>query len=536
MRGELVIALIFTAVSLVSGKATPTSTHIPHHYTSQEGLIFDNVNSIAQDRAGYIWVATEDGLSRFDGKTFHNIKYDVHSPQGLAGNYIAQLHTDAEGNLWVTSRNGISKYDVSSEQFTHYELVSNRDSRFKSDVSSVSRSANSNELWISSNGRGFYRFNSADGRFHRYTTENLPGLSSNMVTRVYDDGKGYLWIGTQDNGVQVFAMRNGRLTPDSLLSVLQSENRYCRVHHIYEDSAQRIWVATNSGLLVYDRHTASHRWFNAGQLQLPSNRFLSVIVDGKDQLYVGLEDGGVHRFRVSTGSMINLAPAPLIADANYKSALTERSVPALFIDEAGNLWAGTSGDGLFLAARSRYNFIQFGAGAPWSASFPNIRYYGLTEDAQGNLFVGTDGHGLFKFDRQNRLVKHYTACDSEGCMTDNALLYAYRDRQNRIWFGTYNGGLLQYRPKTDDFRVYRFDAAVEGFSGGNDVRVVFEDHRGQLWIGTNGGGLNRLNENTGRFTRYLQANSNIPANDIRAVAEDRNGNLIAGTYGAGITF
>lgn len=536
MWGKIVIALIFTTVSLVPGKAAPASTRIPHHYTSQEGLIFDNVNSIAQDRAGFIWVATEDGLSRFDGKTFHNIKYDVHSPQGLAGNYIAQLHTDAQGDLWITSRNGISKYDVSSEAFTHYELVSNRDSRFKSDVSSVSRSTNNNELWISSNGRGFYRFNRANGRFHRYTTENLPGLSSNMVTRVYDDGQGYLWIGTQDNGVQVFAMRNGGLTPDSALSVLQSENRYCRVHHIYEDSAQRIWVATNSGLLVYDRHTGNHRWFNAGQLQLPSNRFLSVIADGNDQLYVGLEDGGVHRFRISAGSMIDLAPAPLIVNANYKPALTERSVPALFIDQSGNLWAGTSGDGLFLAARSRYNFIQFGAGTSWSASFPNIRYYGLTEDAQGNLFVGTDGHGLFKFDRQNRLVKHYMACDSEGCMTDNALLYAYRDRRNRIWFGTYNGGLLQYRPKTDDFRAYRFDAAMEGFSGGNDVRVVFEDHRGQLWIGTNGGGLNRLNENTGRFTRYLQANSNIPANDIRAVAEDRNGNLIAGTYGAGITF
>ncbi len=249
-----------------------------------------------------------------------------------------------------------------------------------------------------------------------------------------------------------------------------------------------------------------------------------------------MEDGGVYRFRMTTDPALNLVSIPLIADANYKVALTERSVPALFIDHDGNVWVGTSGDGLFLTAKPKYNFAQFGAGASWPANFPNIRYYGLAEDRQGNLFVGTDGHGLFKFDAQNRLVKHYTACSHEGCLTDNALLYAYRDRRNRIWFGTYKGGLLQYRPKTDDFLAYRFDATVEGFSGGNDVRVVFEDHRGQLWIGTNGGGLNRLNENTGRFTRYLQTNSNIPANDIRAVAEDHDGNLIVGTYGAGITF
>ncbi|MFB2118288.1 two-component regulator propeller domain-containing protein [Parapedobacter sp. 2B3] len=538
MWAKFVIAFILFLVTLpvAHGKAVPPSMLIPHHYTSQEGLIFDNVNGIAQDRAGFIWVATEDGLSRFDGKSFYNIKYDVRSPQGLAGNYIAQLYTDVQGNLWVTSRNGISKYDVSSESFTHFELASTRDSRFKSDVSSVSRSTSNNELWISSNGRGFYRFNSTTGGFLRYTTESLPGLSSNMVTRVYDDGKGHLWVGTQDNGVQVFAIRPDGLVLDSQLSVLQRENRYCRVHHIYEDAANRVWVATDNGLLVYDRHTAKHRWFHASQLNLPSNRFLSLAADGDDQLYVGMEDGGVYRFRITAVPTVGLVSMPLIADANYQAALTERSVPALFIDRDGNLWVGTSGDGLFLTAKPKYNFAQFGAGAPWPANFPNIRYYGLAEDGQGNLFVGTDGHGLFKFDTQNRLVKHYTACGHVGCLTDNALLYAYRDRQNRIWFGTYNGGLLQYRSKTDDFRAYRFDAAVEGFSGGNDVRVVFEDHRGQLWIGTNGGGLNRLNENTGRFTRYLQTNSGIPANDIRAVAEDRNGDLIVGTYGAGITF
>src|SRR5699024_10225720 len=110
------VALVVLILPFVSGKAVPPSVRIPHHYTSQEGLIFDNVNSITQDRAGFIWVATEDGLSRFDGKIFHNIKYDVHAPQGLAGNYIAQLHTDVQGNLWITSRNGISKYDVSGEK------------------------------------------------------------------------------------------------------------------------------------------------------------------------------------------------------------------------------------------------------------------------------------------------------------------------------------------------------------------------------------------------------------------------------------
>ena len=536
MREKLVIVLIFFCMRMIAVEAAPPTVRIPHHYTSHQGLIFDNVNSIAQDRAGFIWVATEDGVSRFDGKTFHNIKYDTHSERGLAGNYVAQLHVDIQGNLWITSRNGISKYDVSSESFTHYALSSQQDSRFKSDVSSVSQSANDYELWISSNGRGFYRFDTVTGHFHRFTSENLLGLASNMVTRVYDDRKGNLWVGTQDKGIQVFTVRNGSLKLNEQLSTLYEESRYRRVHHIYEDVAGRMWGATNNGLFVYDPSTRKHRWFNGIELNLPSNRFLSVIAEGKDQLYIGMEDGGVYRFNIRSTPEIDLVPVSLIADASYHPSLTDRSVPSLFIDRNNNLWVGTSGDGLFLTTRPRYSFAQFGAGAAWAVNFQGIRYYGLAEDNQGNLFVGTDGHGLLKFNRQDQFVKHYTACSGEGCLTDNALLYAYRDRKGRIWLGTYSGGLLQYRSQTDDFRAYRFDASEEGFSGGNDVRVIFEDRFGQLWIGTNGGGLNRLNENTGRFTRYLQSNSNIPANDIRAIAEDQNGNLIVGTYGAGLTF
>lgn len=526
-------AILLSSVGKETARPTPL---IPHHYTSQQGLIFDNVNSITQDRTGFIWIATEDGLSRFDGKNFHNIKYDAQSPQGLTGNYIAQLHTDARGNLWVTSRNGISKYDASSESFIHHELVTSRNSRFKSDVSSISRSANDLELWVSSNGLGFYRFHIASGDFQRYTTENLPGLGSNMVTRVFEDSNNQLWVGTQDNGVQVFTLQGSTLSPSEHLETLQDENRYSRVHHIYEDPANRVWVATDAGLLCYDLRTKSHRWFHASQLHLPSNRFLTVVADGSHQLYIGMQDGGVYRFNIIAGRPADLLSIPLITDANYKKQLTERSVPALFVDRAGNLWAGTSGEGLFLSAKPKYNFTQFSQAYAWTGADHNIRYYGLAEDGEGNLFIGTDGHGLFKFDREDRFVKRYTVDGRNGSITDNAILYAYRDRENRLWFGTYNGGLLRYRPKNDDFEAYRFDAAQEGFAGGNDVRVVFEDHSGLLWIGTNGGGLNKLNETTGKFTRYLQANSNIPANDIRAVAEDGEGHLIIGTYGAGITF
>ncbi|WP_257666407.1 hybrid sensor histidine kinase/response regulator transcription factor [Parapedobacter tibetensis] len=533
----MTITGLLTFVALLHSGLEKPPEYVPHHYTMQEGLIFDNVNSIAQDHVGFIWMATDDGLSRFDGKTFQNIKYDTRTPDGLAGNYVAQLYTDPKGDLWVTSRNGISKYDVSKESFVHYQLLTPQKGRYKTDVSSINGASTAHELWVSANGLGLYRFNTITGDFKRYTTENLFGLNSNMITYVFEDSHGLLWVGTQDNGVQVFAIQPGGLVLYEPLNALQEANKYTRVHQIYEDSEKDIWVTTDNGLLYCNVQTANYTWFNAAELGLPSNRFLSVISDNHGYVFFGLQDGGVYRFKISRKAAIKLVKSPFVSDTNHKACLTNRSVPSLFFDRAGNLWAGTSGDGVFLSAKPKYNFENFRhTKAPSTESWDGMRFYGLTEDSDGNLFIGTDGHGIFKFDKTDRFVTRYTANNRGGSMTDNAILYAYHDCKNRAWFGTYNGGLLLYQPITDDFKSYRFDPKEEGFLGGNDVRIIFEDRNGQLWIGTNGGGLNKLNEGTGKFSRYLQTNSNIPSNDIRAIAEDQEGLLIIGTYGAGITF
>lgn len=537
LKGLITGLLLFSCFGAYA-EVPKLSLSRPHHYTTQQGMVFDKVNSFAQDKAGFIWIATEDGLSRFDGKTFRNIKYDTQRINGLAGNYITQMHTDGQGNMWVTSRNGISKYDNSSESFVHHQLLATSKGRYKTDVSSISRSREDNELWISANGLGLFRFNTLSGDFKRYTSESLPGLRSNMVTRILQDSRGLVWIGTQDAGLQVFDMTNGELSLYEPLKKLQHENSYARVHHIYEDAGKRIWVATNNGLLLVDPKTGYRHWFTADELGLPSNRFRAIVSRNMHEIYIGLEDGGVYRFSiVQKQGLTVLSRMPAVSDPNQPAALTNRSVSSLFFDRDGNLWIGTTGDGVFLLPRPKYNFENLRHVGPLPAAERNsIRYYGLSEDAEGNLFVGTDGHGIFVLDGSNRLVGHYLADDRPGSIMDNAILYAYRDSRDRMWFGSYNGGLSMYRKATGDFQSYRFSPDEEGSLGGDDVRVIFEDSRRRLWIGSNGGGLNRLHEATGKFSRYLHTNSDIPSNDIRAIAEDLQGNLIIGTYGAGMTY
>jgi len=518
-----------------------SSIYRQYNYTLQNGLPFNNIRDIKQDRTGFIWIATENGLSRFDGKVFKNFSYNTSSPQGLLGNYVQSLLIDHQGVLWVSSRKGISKYNSITESFTHYPILSTAKGQYKMDVACISNSNNPDILWISANGLGLYRFRKSSGSFIRYTTQNLIGLRSNMVTALLEDRHGLLWVGSQDAGLQVFAKNAETLKPFEPLQSALKEKPFTRIHQISEDPSGNIWAATDGGLFVYRRHSGKGQWLTSSTLGTAHNHFLSVASPNNRTFYLGILDGGAYhvQFEEQTNGIIHITKVSRIEqDDQTADGLRKRSIISLFFDRDENLWLGSYGEGVFLIAKPYYQFFNLHKSQLALAKDDrHIRFYGLVEDAEGNLFVGTDGYGIFKFNRENKLIRHYTKeKNNVFALSDNAILTTLKDHQNQLWFGTYRGGLMHYNPKTDSFTHFRADPTKEGNIGSNDVRVIYEDRQHRVWVGTNGGGLNKLNPSTQQFTTFVPQNSTIPSNDIRSIVEDKKGNLIIGTYGAGITY
>lgn len=511
-----------------------------YNYTLQNGLPFNNIRDIKQDRIGFIWIATENGLSRFDGKTFKNFSYDASSPQGLLGNYVQTIMIDKQGVLWVSSRKGISKYNSSTESFTHYPILASVKGQYKMDVGCISNSNNQDILWISANGLGVYRFHKGSGAFTRYTTQNLAGLRSNMVTALFEDSKGLLWVGSQDAGLQVFQQNNTSLEPLPTLQTALREKPFSRIHHIFEDPFKNVWVATDSGLFTFRRRNGKGQWITAATLHTPHSHYLSVAINTRQELYLGILDGGGYHVNFEEGidGVINIKKVSQLSNTDSTpNGLTKRSITSLFFDRDQNLWVGSYGDGVFLIAKPIYQFFNLHKSQLSNTNeYQNIRYYGLIEDASGNLFVGTDGNGIFKLDHRNNLLHHYKKEKKANALVDNAIITAFKDHNNQLWFGTYRGGLMRYNAEADNFTNFSANPTKEGSLGANDVRVIYEDKKHQLWVGTNGGGINRLNPSTHQFSTYVPQNSTIPSNDIRSIVEDKKGNLIIGTYGAGITY
>jgi ligand-binding sensor domain-containing protein/signal transduction histidine kinase/DNA-binding NarL/FixJ family response regulator len=501
------------------------------HYTRKDGLSYYTVNSILQDDKGFMWFATGDGLNRFDGQNFEVFKHEGDNKLSLPGNYVQQIFKDAAGTFWVTSRKGLYQFNTKSQQFNQFPLQGHIST---GDVSHISENRKHN-LWISTSSNGFFYLNRASGKITRFTKENLKGLGSNSVLKIYEDAYGLLWVGTKDSGVFVFRIHSEAVLEALVLHTGLSNSS--RVNAIYQDHAQNIWMATSAGLWLYERKGAKVYQLQGSNYGLRSNRFLSLIEDSKKQLYVGLQDGGLYKIDLSKFNSDR--PQNVVFD-QLKSAdgynLTPRSVLSLFLDKEENLWAGTYGDGILMVSRTADKFRALHRKLKNSDGENYLRYYGMCTDEEGMLWLGTDGDGIYKTTPEGNILKHYSADGKSGSLTDNAILYAYRDSKNNLWFGTYSKGLFLYNRKSDSFTNFQHQPGVPGSLGGNDVRVIHEDSQHQIWIGTNGGGLNLYQPESRSFKVYNNSNSKISANDIRSLAHDEKGNIWVGTYGAGLNY
>jgi ligand-binding sensor domain-containing protein/signal transduction histidine kinase/DNA-binding response OmpR family regulator len=528
--GWLCLALLFFSFSPNEPKSRIRK------YGMKDGLSHSVINSMTQDKKGLMWFATNDGLNRFDGYSFKVFKYDPDQPSSLADNFVQRVFKDSKGLIWISSRKGLSQFDEKTERFIHYRhQAGNRASLAGNDISYITESSNGN-LWIASYESGISYLDKKTGQFISYTPQNLPGLTSLRIICLYEDSAGLLWVGTQDGGLSVFKVStNGVLIKKietlSLKNKLPSPHIKC----FYEDHYKNMWIGTTQGLVLYKRQENDFFVFNTTNAVFKGNHVLSLLEDSRENLWVGILEGGLYRLDLRQFNNRNVEG--FIFDAIRKEEeydISHRSIQSLYEDRDKNLWVGTYGAGIHMISSLKENFIKIQKKRTEDPVESYVRYYGMCVDQEGNLWLGTDGDGLYQTNNRGDVIRHYTADGKKGSIPENAILSAFRDHSNTLWFGTYSQGLFRYDKSTDSFIQYRHDPANPQSLSGNDVRVIYEDAKRNLWIGTNGGGLCMLDKGRQTFINYQPANSPLIASDIRAIADDKQGGLWLGTYGKGL--
>lgn len=552
------------------------------HLTSEDGLSQDTVMATVQDEQGFIWLATEDGLDRYDGYNIRRFGRERGSSTGLVGNFIWSITPGRNGLLWLAVKDGgIASFDPRSEQFTSYRHKPNDANSLASDVTRQVLVDRRGAVWIATTGGGLNVLDVAANRVTRFRHDasRADSLASDNVTALAEDERGRIWVGT-DAGLDLWQPQGGGFRhfrhsptdgkslgsdhvstlwaqPDGPLWVGSFDNgvsllnpdqsgfiRFTSdpkdsdtlsnpdVRAIYADRDERVWVGTANGLNLLDRASLTFSRFlhdatDPGSLR--DSYVMSIAQDRAGLLWVGTR-GGVSRWN----------PHSLLLGYRKPDWLAGRYAIAFADDGAGRLWVGTQGAGLFrydthsnLAESAEQVFGK-------RRLLPDARVMALLRAADGELWVGTMGGGVTRVapDGSSRSFRANAARpDDPTALGADGVMALMQARDHNIWVGTFGGGVAIINHRTND--VWRLPLDALGAHGLASPRAtsIAQGPDGVVWVGTDGGGLSAYGPD-GSFLASWRHDPNkiesLASNTVYTILVDDRGRIWLGTDGGGI--
>lgn len=582
----------------IQAKATFYSSSIPNirfgRLGVSRGLSQSAVNCILQDRQGFLWIGTQDGLNRYDGYTFKIFRPASNDPQTINDRWINTLFQDKQGYIWIGTRlGGLNRYDPYTGLFTHFVNDPANPSSLISNRVQVVFEDSHGRFWVGT-AEGLDQFLPDTTSFVHSDFLAVPASepgslqsksfikgSIDNITSIFEDKKGTLWVGTAYAGLNRYDEENNVFINypqgDTVYSPLSSSN----VLSIQEDTNGDLWVATDKGVNLFDPMTGqSTRFLHSPEdpASLANNFVRAVYVDSIGNVWVGTSDG-LDWYDRSSRSFIHFRNDPRL-----ETSLSNNIVTAIRESTDGVLWVGTSGGGLnkYYREQGRFKYYHLSANDSGNLSGNIIR--NISIDQNGDVWVATLDGGLDFLDPTTGLVTHTlnNLLDPGGLGSDE-IWSAYTDRAGTLWVGTSAGldmlapdstRFVYYQHKPDDhasltgapvyaviedfaqnlwigtkFGLDRFDRNNKVFFhqqndpgnpnslSGNEIKTLYIDRSGILWIGTLNDGLNRYDPVAGQFHRYQNTPDDpqsISSNSILSLYQDRLGELWIGTDGGGL--
>ncbi|UOG75606.1 histidine kinase [Hymenobacter tibetensis] len=494
--------------------ASPTPALAFRTLTTTNGLAENSVYAIVQDRRGFLWVGTQDGLSRYDGVGFRTFRNDARRPSSLGSNYVLALCQDSAGNLWAGTGGGLSCYNPRTNRFYTYRGGSTDSSGLTDNYVRTLLCDRQGQVWAGTE-TALHRFNPTTKRFtaFRHPASQASSIRYNAVRALAQDQAGTVWVGTGEGRVSRLDLVRGQLVVDPRLQPAGD------ITTLYADRLGGLWVGSSKGELRYlPAANGPIRSFKPNRKQLgslPGGSIKTLFADHNGTLWVGTTEG-LCRYQPATGTFSCVQHQP-----RNPNSLPENTVQALGQDRSGLLWVGTEA-GLSCAnlLPSAFGTLDMGAaGAVWA----------VTSDKRGMVWVGTEENGLLCYDPatgQRRQFRHDPA--DPGSVAQNHIRALRFDSRGRLWVGTQEQGLDCLEPGSSRFVHYRHNPADPSTIADDMILSVYEDPQGKLWVGTNGGGLSLLNPTTKRFTTFRhdpKDPNSLPNNYVRTTFQDRQGRI-----------
>jgi ligand-binding sensor domain-containing protein len=370
------------------------------HLSVEDGLSNTWVLSTLTDHRGFLWVATRDGLNRYDGHTFKVYRHDPRDAHTLVSSQVWALFEDSQKRLWVGAR-GLHLYDREKDRFERY-LPGPEPGAERLSVMRVIREDRQGQLWLGTED-GLYRFDPAKRTVtvFRHDARDPGSLSDSAALALVLDRSGRLWVGTR-GGLDWYDTQTGKFTHALRRPNVPPQLRNANVETLYQDDSGTLWLGTiGQGLVRFDPSSGRLKQYlpdPRDPTSISGERVLSLTGDGRTRVYVGSE--GVNVLDTGTEEFTRHVSDP----DDPTSLSSSATIWSLRLDDQGVLWVGTFNSGVdyVLPMAQQFGLIRAGRGA---LSDPHVM--AVLEDHRGNLWIGTDGGGLNHIDRKTGRFTYY---------------------------------------------------------------------------------------------------------------------------------
>ncbi len=572
---------------LITGKLFAQLPNIQfENITTANGLADDdNTFEIYQDTKGFMWFSTRGGLSRYDGYSFKNYRYNPFDSTSIRGNIVTAIYEDKFGQLWIGA-NGLNKFDPVSEEFIYYQHnPDDSTSLANNEITDILQDGDKG-LWIATaNGLDFFDFKNKNFTHYMHNPNDTTSISSNIVSIIYIDKKNTLWVGTGSTDITVND-RGGlnRFDPatKTFKHYFHSNDNECsladnNISKIIEDKEGNLYVGTAKATLhrynrkkdCFERLNSQNKNYPYAPLGKGFTFFKAVVLgfvqDRDSNYWVSTISGGLNYFDLRHNQMKHY---PDYSDDSYQ--LGSKNVLDIYEDRQGIIWLSVFKNGVYKVIPSHKRFhplannfelynllkdsdvrvlLEDSHGTFWIGTSTDIfRFYPSTgmiknysdtfdfsirfidafyEDSKAGMWFSGAGVGLNRIDLKTGIVKRYLPDDKIESFPSWSAQTISAENDSILWLGCEDDGLIHFNINSKTFIQYKNNPSNERSLSDNTVWYTMIDQKKDLWLGTNNG-LNHFNRLTGDFDRFL---SGV---EIHVILEDRKNNLWLGTINNGL--
>ncbi|WP_281560644.1 hybrid sensor histidine kinase/response regulator transcription factor [Thalassomonas sp. RHCl1] len=424
------------------------------------------VNKIFQDKKGFLWFGTNQGLLKFDS---YRVKSYLASNKenSLSSNLVWDIVDDDKGHLWLsTYGGGLNQFIPEEERFVTFKSGDDND-ELASDTLWDIEKFGSQHLWIGSR-NWLNRFNTSNHKNSRFSPDSPSPLNiNNNVWSLFTDNEENLWIGTLGGGLYRFSPTSGELKQYQHNEKNAGSLSHNLVRAITQDSQGNIWVATDNGLNVLNKQADSFKRYyhvQGNKQSLSSNEISKLYTDSSHRLWIGTYGSGVNLYHPQTNSFQRY---------NFRSlglakSKTPNIINDIFEDGQGNIWFATdkgviklhpdaasishmifednmlsditsmlysSNSGLWAAFYNKLlNFNKDNFNYQIVTALPSI-ISDISEAPSGNLWVSTKDHGIYKISPKGEILVHVNNNETSPSLPNNYVYSLYAQSDQRLWLG-----------------------------------------------------------------------------------------------------